>query len=121
MSLKPINILPLDLSIDVLPLVLSAWMMERDLLSFHERRTVQRYFVAQLLQRNGDMTPSQAQRLVREVIQRLGNFCSPLGGASIRAYLRQVVRRKAPATENGLCDDETEMEELRVRLKRTRR
>ena len=112
MSLKPIHLLPLDLSIDVLPLVVSAWMMERDLLSFHERRTVKRYVVAQLLQRNGDMTPSQAQRLVREVIQRLGNFARPLGGDSIRAYLRQVVRREAPAIQHGLCDNVTEMDEI---------
>lgn len=46
------------------------------------------------------------------MIQRLGNFARPLRGDSIRAYLRQVVRRKAPAIQNGLCDDVTEMEEV---------
>lgn len=112
MSLKPINILPLDLPIDVVPMVISAWMMERDLLSFHERRTVKRYFVAQLFQLNMDMTPDQAQRLVREVIQQLGNFARPMRGDSLRAYLRQVVRRNAPATENGLSDDETDVEQI---------
>ena len=112
MSLKPIHLLPLDLPIDMLPLVISAWMMERDLLSFHERRAVQRYVVARLLQLNTDMTPGLAQRLAREVIQQLGNFARPLGGDSIRAYLRQVVRRTAPAIENGLRDDSTEVEEI---------
>jgi hypothetical protein len=117
MSLKPIHLLPLDLPIDVLPLVISAWMMERDLLSFHERRTVKRYVVARLLQLNMDMTPGQAQRLVREVIQQLGNFARPLGGDSLRAYLRLVVRREAPAIENGLDDDLTEVEEIESEAK----
>lgn len=111
MSLKPIHLLPLDLPIDVLLLVIGTWMMERDLLSFYERRAVKRYVIGRLFQLSMDMTPDQAQRLGQEVVQRLGNFAHPLRGDSIWAYLRQVVRRKAPAIQRGLCDDVTEMEE----------
>lgn len=68
MSLKPIHLLPLDLPIDVLLLVIGTWMMERDLLSFYERRAVKRYVIGRLFQLSMDMTPDQAQRLGQEVV-----------------------------------------------------
>ena len=111
-SLKPIHLLPLDLPTNALLIVIAAWMMERDLLSLHERRTVRHYVATRLLQLNSEMSPEQAQQLIPEVIQRLGNFARPLRGASVGAYLARVERRKAPGIQEDLGDYSPEVEEV---------
>lgn len=93
MSPKPKWVLPLDLQGVFLPMFIAVWMFMQGLLSIRQRRRVVTLIERELLLLDPEIEPQRAHSLVPEVIWRLGRFNRPLRGASVRYYLRLVLRR----------------------------